>query len=456
MLHFFKWSKGVAILMAISSDRLNLIRITCAKHRFVICGLFFFVYFSLMPPVFAGDSFDSKISSFVKSIVNKNVNGKAIYIGDVVDASLDGIYLPFSNQIHSAFLHSFKSQDFRVVSSPEDADLYVFPYYNRKPHALLLRLHIEDLKGNEVSSGSVVIPFHLLPESWDKRSLHDVAYEIVGKLDNSLLGQKINVVFDGLSGGQSNTDKFISDFTINMDGYINEELSKLSTVSVRNKSDLETRSYQLTGRFKKVGKKIVLRYTLIKDLDKKLVAAVSTWVSIENLPQGMSLFPSNRNTVAMSFDGNEAHLHEQIPVVTWVNHENSVYSDGDQLKVSIRPEIDAYIRVFYVQSDGMVCQIQPSSPGESSLLRSGKTYVVGGDDDDVELEISNSTTGQEMIKVFASKYPINESVLKASFIDGANFSCVSGGYSDLTGRMSRGLNMVRTIKPVNEIMILVK
>ncbi len=169
----------------------------------------------------------------------------------------------------------------------------------------------------------------------------------------------------------------------------------------------------------------------------------------------MSIYPSNKNIVKDTFDKINAS-REKIPVDIWVNHANGVYRDGDRLEVSIRPNVDAYIRTFYVMSDGVICQIQPSSVGDAGFLTAGVVHTIGSKDDVVELIITDDTIGQEVIKVFASLTPIEERFLSTKYIEGVDYACIEGGYRSLKSGMTRGLKMKRSIHPVNEIEILVK
>jgi len=70
--------------------------------------------------------------------------------------------------------------------------------------------------------------------------------------------------------------------------------------------------------------------------------------------------------------------------------------------------------------------------------------------------VSDTTTGQETIKVFASTTPVEERHLPSSFIASVNFSCMNGDYRMLKDMLTRGLKMKRRIQPVDEIQILVK
>jgi hypothetical protein len=295
----------------------------------------------------------------------------------------------------------------------------------------------------------------VLPKSWNKRTLKNISYEIAGKIDEKLAGQTLNILLVGLSGGESKSESFISDFTVAMNRYMTEELNSLPTIVIKKGSDDTKYLYKLKGKFRVDGNKIHLNYVLTKHSNQSIVATASTEFTMDSITDGMSIYPSNKNIVKDTFDKINAS-REKIPVDIWVNHANGVYRDGDRLEVSIRPNVDAYIRTFYVMSDGVICQIQPSSVGDAGFLTAGVVHTIGSKDDDVELIITDDTTGQESIKVFASLTPIEERFLPTKYIEGVDYACMEGGYRSLKSGMTRGLKMKRSIHPVNEIEILVK
>jgi hypothetical protein len=395
-----------------------------------------------------------QLNELGNSIANTKVATKSVYVDEIIDDS-SYHYLPFTKKIRGELIRALQKSGVNVTSNPAVAEAYLYTNYYLSREALSLESRVKDTKGNQLSSGSVMINHNLLPKSWDRRTLRNVVHEIAGKLDRELYGQRIDTVLRGLTGGELDSDEFISDFTIIMNDYMRDELNKVPSVMVREAADSTRRSHRLKGKFKVVGERVYLNYSLVKEMDSQLVTTASTQFSIRAIPQGMTIYPENRNQVAGSFDEKKG-VTEQIPIVVWVNHKDALYKNDDRLEVSVRPDVDAYVRVFYVQSDGMVCQIQPSSPRESSLLQAGMVYVIGGKDDDIELIITDSTTGQESIKVFASATPVDEADLPISFIESVNFSCMSSDYRTLKNMMTRGLKMNRTIQPMKEIQLLIR
>ena len=321
---------------------------------------------------------------------------------------------------------------------------------------LSLHASVASKMGKQFPGGSILLESKILPKSWNTRTLKDVAYEISGKLDrhNKIFGQTINTTMAGLSGGISEDESFISDFTVAMNEYMTEELNTLASITIKKDSRNQQQPYKLKGKFRINGNRVNLSYSLLKKVDGLVVAKVSTAFTMSSIPQGMSLYPDNKNAIKSAFD--DVSIDRKIPVDLWVNHENGIYKNDDRLEVFIRPNVDAYIRVFYVMSDGVICQIQPTSPKGSSFLPAGSVHTIGDKDDDVELIITNDTIGQEVIKVFASLTPIEERFLPTRYIEGVDYACTDDGYKGLKQGMTRALKMNRIIRPVNEIKILIK
>ena len=71
------------------------------------------------------------------------------------------------------------------------------------------------------------------------------------------------------------------------------------------------------------------------------------------------------------------------------------------------------------------------------------------------MTITDSTLGQETIKVFASLGQIDDSHLPHGFRAGQLLNCDVKDYKDLKERITRGLRMKYTVRPVAEVKILV-
>jgi len=410
---------------------------------------------SLNTQVFAGTAWNQLVSNFANEFVTAEVQERRVFVYPISDLSKDQVYLPFADRIGSSIVSSLVTSGIQITNNPVDAELYLDIGFYRTPEGLSIQGSILNQDGIEIVSNSSMLTSEVLPKSWNKRTLKNISYEIAGKIDEKLAGQTLNILLVGLSGGESKSESFISDFTVAMNRYMTEELNSLPTIVIKKGSDDTKYLYKLKGKFRVDGNKIHLNYVLSKHSNQSIVATASTEFTMDSITDGMSIYPSNKNIVKDTFDKSNAS-REKIPVDIWVNHANGVYRDGERLEVSIRPNVDAYIRTSYVMSDGVICQIQPSSVGDAGFLTAGVVHTIGSKDDVVELIITDDPIGQEVIKVFASLTPIEERFLPTKYIEGVDYACMEGGYKSLKSGMTRGLKMKRSIHPVNEIEILVK
>jgi len=408
--------------------------------------------FAISTSAISGSAWTVLIDRFAAQLSNELENG-SVYVMPIVDSSSNEIYLPFANQLKTVLTSSLEANQAVVTTSHFDYKYLLRTSFTKSKEGLFLNSIISDKNGNETSN-FLELKSTDLPTYWNQRKLKDVVYEIAGKLEKELSGQKLNVVNKGLSGGSFDNDGYISDFTVLMNRNLTEELSDISSIVVRKNGDSSFNLHDLEGKFKLSGKNIFLNYFLINKDNNKVVATASTEFSIELIPPGMSIFPVNKDIVRTTFDSRSTT--NKTPVAVWVNHDNSIYRDGDKLEVSIRPDIDAYIRAFYVMSDGVICQILPTSKDDPSLLTAGSVFTIGDKNDDVELYITDETKGQETIKVFASLTPIKDEFLPTKYIDGVDYACTEDGYKSLKKGITMGLGTRGGISPANEVKILVK
>jgi outer membrane lipoprotein-sorting protein len=408
-------------------------------------------------------TWNNKISQFVSDIVDVSPQESSVYVSEILDSSQNKIYLPFSNRIHEVLSSSLVKSGVSVTNKYFDANLVLVVSYTKSFEGLSLYGSVTNSEGKNISSGSMFLKSEALPSNWQNRSLRDISYEIAGKFDEQLAGQRVNAVISGLTGGKSNSDEFISDFTVAMNQYMVEDLNNLPSIVVKDKSDINQQVHRLKGKFRVGGNKVNLNYKLSRS-DGTVIATASTEFTMSTsgssestIPQGMSMYPSNKNIVKDTFDNIDPN-EGGISVAAWVNHESAVYRDGDRLEISIRPDVDAYIRVFYVTVDGTICQIKPISEKDSGFLSAGTIHVIGGkaDNELEELIITNKTIGQETIKIFASLTPIEERFLPIKRVEGVDYACTDDDYKSLKIGMAKALQKRRNIHPVNEIKILVK
>lgn len=101
----------------------------------------------------------------------------------------------------------------------------------------------------------------------------------------------------------------------------------------------------------------------------------------------------------------------QLPVLTegssfelqlWTNRQaGEVYTEGDDLEISVRSNRDAFLKVDYYQADGMVVHLVPNMFVDDAFVQAGKTYTFGGRHSRSGFRITGPF-GAETIKAVAS------------------------------------------------------
>jgi Domain of unknown function (DUF4384)/PEGA domain len=87
---------------------------------------------------------------------------------------------------------------------------------------------------------------------------------------------------------------------------------------------------------------------------------------------------------------------------------NPLYLEGENLKISVNVNQDAYVYVFNIQSTGAITVLLPNGfpGGQQPFLRAGETRTFPGSGDKYQLNIQ-APFGQEKIFALASKNPLN-------------------------------------------------
>ena len=418
-----------------------------------------------LSPSYAQKDWKFHVKDLVSQLVKNQKPGAHVYVPSLRDESNRQVYYPFMETVSKVMANEFTNNGFIASPTPVNADSYVMTTFLESPDRLFLNASLISAEDGStaLASATVEIPDNSLPKHWRKRSLRDVAYELVGKLEQKLFDQRAEIVFGEFSGGHKKEDAYISDFSATMRGYIKEEMIKSGTFVILVPSEQQSGNAgvgRLTGNYLAAGNDIIFRLILQKGQQRQReIANVSSKFSTQSVPQGMHLFPQNIHIASQNTDYKDdtAGYSTGVPIRVWTNKTSGIYRKNDKLVIYLQPDQDCYVRVYYIQSDGAVVQTFPSDAHESGFLKRGLLYGVGGKEDDVELVITDETVGQEFIKVFASTRPINDSSVPKEFIQGANVFRIPGGYRGLQRSLARGLNISKKkLLPAAEVKILVK
>ena len=111
---------------------------------------------------------------------------------------------------------------------------------------------------------------------------------------------------------------------------------------------------------------------------------------------------------------------------------NPLYLEGENLKISVNVNQDAYVYVFNIQSTGAITVLLPNGfpGGQQPFLRAGETRTFPGTNDKYQLNIQ-APFGQEKIFALASKNPLN--------LSGIIPQVQSGNFVNATVQGSEGL-----------------
>lgn len=91
----------------------------------------------------------------------------------------------------------------------------------------------------------------------------------------------------------------------------------------------------------------------------------------------------------------------------WTNKQaGEVYTEGEDIEISVRSNRDAFLKVDYYQADGMVVHLVPNMFVDDAFVQAGKTYTFGGRHSRSGFRITGPF-GAETIKAVASTNPLD-------------------------------------------------
>ncbi|MDP6853906.1 MAG: DUF4384 domain-containing protein [Arenicellales bacterium] len=397
-----------------------------------------------------------EIAESVASLVRSTSDSQTVFLSDVTDQSTSNLFYPFSRKIRDEIGESILERNHKLSLNPLEAELFLFAGYEKRESGLALSLSLTASATNqEVAKELVTIPFPKLPEGWDQRSMKDVAYEIGMKLQKAVYPQRVNfrrqgIVISDLKGS-------ISEFSSALEGYLAQELERRDAfIRVPEGSDAPG-FFNVQGSFERLGEEVALNISFVHPESKEIIGSAHSVIQLKDIPSNLRLTPHNEAIAAEVVESAESKIPEglQESIRLWVNHSSNLYRADDRLVVSVEARRNLYLRLFYIQSDGLICQIYPAGNNGAGFLRADQVYEVGGKNDVVELVISDETKGEETIKAFASLGPIEDASLPKVFNHEANMSCMTQGYRQLQNDLTRALKLKFKVRPVAELKILI-
>ena len=397
----------------------------------------------------AAQDWTSTIKDSVTILVKHVDERNSVYIDLPVDATHEKSYYPFletiQNTIFSAVLNNGLKIDKDGLSS-EFSLLTKFRVIGQNLELVFTLL--EESSDSVVETDVIELTSDLLPAGWSDRTLQDIAYEVVDKLQRNSFRfhTGVPVILEDFLGGTTESDSFISDLSVAMQGYLREHLMQSTTfhlVTNELAHSKDIRPYRLQGHYQISNGSTIIRMRLLKSDSTAEVSNVSSTFPTSIIPSTLHPLPPNKQVVQTTPDV-EKYDTQKVELRIWVNKENTTYEHGDRLIVSLLPTVDLYARVYYVDSKGEVCEIFPRN-GDGFL--SGRTIRRIGDHH-LEMTIdARETWGQESIVAYTSDIPIDDSAVPKM----KNSACANNRKS-----LHRGLKLKSIATLAAEVKILVK
>lgn len=193
-----------------------------------------------------------------------------------------------------------------------------------------------------------------------------------------------------------------------------QELVKEWELSVNGSVDDEslTRAGRLLGadalcigRYTRIGKKIVLRTTLVGAEKGEILAASSTEIKLGGdlleLSERVRPAAEIRASAAVSAAPPAAST-QALKVELWA--DKSRYAIGDKMTIGVRVNQDCYLTVIHVGVDNKATVIFPNIYAQNNAVKAGAAFSIPDPAAGFEFEVS-APAGLELIRAIASKVP---------------------------------------------------
>ena len=100
----------------------------------------------------------------------------------------------------------------------------------------------------------------------------------------------------------------------------------------------------------------------------------------------------------------------------WTNKPDGLFTEGDELIVSVQADRDGYLKLDYFQADGTVVHLVPNVYGGEAFIKAGQTYTFGGAQGRETFTIEGPF-GAETVKALVSSQPFGQALSASRNVD---------------------------------------
>ena len=221
--------------------------------------------------------------------------GDVVFVVRSSTTAKEGSYFPFFESIQAVIESSTVESGFNIpIEQPLDSGYYVETDFELENSGVSMTPRVQEAKnGKVVATKTIGLSATELPKSWSDRNLQDIAHELTKKLTRSrflAFRKNVPVEFGEIVGGELSDPSHVTDFSILMRGYIEDEISKLVRIRLVGE-DSKKKTHSLKGVYHVIDSNVELRLTLrnLKSGSAKANAASSFSRTV--VPAGVSVLP---------------------------------------------------------------------------------------------------------------------------------------------------------------------
>jgi hypothetical protein len=158
----------------------------------------------------------------------------------------------------------------------------------------------------------------------------------------------------------------------------------------------------LVGKYTRIGKKIILRTTMVGAEKGEILAENSNEIALDGDLRDLSekiVTPSQRKLVDAS-----APLKGSEPLKVELKTDKATYAVGDKMTVTVKVNQDCYLTVIDVGAGNKAVVLFPNMYAPNNAVKAGAAFTIPDPSAGFEFEVT-APAGLELIRAIASKEP---------------------------------------------------